>query len=137
MKLNMKITLILLLGTILSAMVSSCDFSKAKIGEVRLMYGSNEDGRIAYEIEAFTGIENGSLEAEPGQAISFKYQAILEKGSLVIEWQDPSGDVVWQRDLSMSELGDERIVVDKPGKYTIFIQGKGAGGNFDVSWQVD
>ena len=132
-----KIIWILLITAILSIGLSSCNFSKVKFGEVRLMYGGNDDGRIAYDIRTFTGVESGSLQAEAGQTISFNYQAVLDKGSLVIEWQNPQGEVVWRKDMNGSAAGDEKIVVEDPGEYSVFIQGKGAGGSFDVSWQVD
>ena len=137
MKINKNIVCIILITTILPIVVSSCDFSKVKFGEVRMMYGSNEDGRIAYDISIFTGIKRGSLDVEMGQDISITYKVVLDKGSLVIEWQDPSGEVVWQRELVGNEDADEIIPVDSPGKYVILVQGRGAGGNFDVSWQVD
>ena len=137
MNTNGNIFGILLIIVILSIGVSSCNFSKVKVGEVRMMYGSNEDGHIAYDISTFTGVERGSMKAEAGQIISFIYQAVLEKGRLVIEWQDPQGEVVWRKDLSGSEAGDENIVVDNSGEYIVLIQGKGAGDKFDVSWQLD
>jgi hypothetical protein len=102
-----------------------------------MMYGTNEVGRISYDISTFTGIERGSVQAETGQTISFTYQAVLDKGSLVIEWQDPHGEVMWQKNLVESDHGDDEIEIDTPGEYMIIIQGKGVGGNFDVSWQIE
>jgi hypothetical protein len=128
---------ILLLTTILAILISSCDLNKIKIGEVRMMYGVNEDGHISYEFTTFTGYENGNIQAETGQTISFDYQAAVDKGSLVIEWQDPNGEVLWRKDIVESESGSEDIAIHSPGRYTIVIQGKGAGGNFDISWQTN
>jgi hypothetical protein len=101
-----------------------------------MMYGTNEDGRISYDISTFTGIERGSIQAETGQTISFTYQAFLDKGSLVIEWQDPHGEVTWQTNLVESDHGDGEIEIDTPGEYLIIVQGKGVSGNFDISWQI-
>lgn len=129
--------LILLLTTILAILISSCDLSKIKIGEVRMMYGVNEDGHISYEFTSFTGYENGNIQAETGETISFDYQAAVDKGSLVMEWQDPNGEVLWRKDIVESESGSEDIAIHSPGRYTIVIQGKGAGGNFDVSWKTN
>lgn len=131
-----NLTHFFLITIVLSILVSGCNLSKVKIGEVRMMYGSNEEGRISYDISTFTGIERGSVQAETGQNISFTYQAVLDKGSLVIEWQDPHGEVMWQKNLVESDIGDDEIEIDTPGEYMIFIQGKGVGGNFDVSWQI-
>jgi hypothetical protein len=101
-----------------------------------MMYGSNEDGRISYNISTFSGIERGSVQVETGQSISFTYQAVLDKGSLVIEWQDPQGEVMWRKNLVESDHGDDEIEIVSPGKYTIMIQGSGVGGKFDVFWQI-
>jgi hypothetical protein len=132
----MKKNSFLLITIILAVLLSACELNNVKFGEVRMMYGTNEDGRISYDISTFTGIERGQLQAEPGEIIAFAYQADLDKGTLLIEWQDPLGEVAWRKNLEESDDGDGEIEIDSPGIYTIFIQGKGVRGNFDVSWQV-
>ena len=132
----MKTKCILLITAILSILLSGCNLSKVKIGEVRMMYGSNEEGHISYDISTFTGIESGSVQAETGQIISFTYQVVLDKGSLVIEWQDPAGEVEWRKILVEDDLGKDEIRIKSAGKHTILIQGRGLGGKFDVSWQI-
>jgi hypothetical protein len=119
---------------ILVILLSGCDFTKIRVGEVRVMYGSNEDGHISYDFKTFTGFESGSAQVEKGEIIFFDYQATVDKGSLLIEWQDPNGEIVWQENLSESERGNVEIGIETSGKYTIIIQGKNAAGNFDVSW---
>ncbi len=136
MKTKHNLIHIMLITTILSILLSSCNLSRVKIGEVRMMSGSNEDGRISYDIGTFTGIETGSLQAETGQTISFTYQVVLDKGGLVIEWQDPQGELMWRKNFVESAHGDDEINIISPGKYTILIQGKGTAGNFDISWQI-
>jgi hypothetical protein len=119
---------------ILVILLSGCDYTKIRVGEVRVMYGSNEDGHISYDFKTFTGFESGSAQVEKGEIIFFDYQATVDKGSLLIEWQDPNGEIVWQENLSESERGNVEIGIETSGKYTIIIQGKNAAGNFDVSW---
>ena len=131
MKWNRLILFIITLPVILSA----CKFGKVKFGEVRMMYGTNEAGRIAYDISTFTGTESGEFEAETGQLISFTYSVDLEKGALFIEWQDPQGEVVWEKEFSESEHGEGEFGTLSPGIYRILVRGMGAGGKFDVSWQ--
>ena len=126
----------IVLAAVLATMISSCNFSKVKFGEVRMMYGDNEDGRIAYTFSTFTGFERGSALAENGQTISFDYQASIKNGSLIIEWQAPGGDVLWRKNLTENDHGAEELKIESPGKYTVIIQGKNAAGDFDVSWQV-
>lgn len=120
----------------LTALLSGCNLSNVKIGEIRVMDGINEDGHISYNYSIFTGFESGSMQADTGQIFSFYYEATVIKGSLIIEWQDPNGGVVWQKNLVESDRGKDEIVIEFPGRYTIVIQGKGASGNFDVSWKL-
>ncbi len=122
---------------ILVILLSGCDFTKIRVGEVRVMYGSNEDGHISYDFKTFTGFESGSAQVEKGEIIFFDYQVTVDKGSLLIEWQDPNGEIVWQENLSESERGNVEIGIETSGKYTIIIQGKNAAGNFDVSWMKE
>ena len=119
----------------LAIMLSGCDFTKIKVGEVRMMYGSNEDGHISYDFKTFSGFESGSTQVDRGEIIFFNYQATINRGSLLIEWQDPAGEIVWQKTLSESDRGNVKIETDTSGKYTIIIQGVNAAGNFDVSWE--
>ena len=120
----------------LAALLSGCDLNNVKIGGIRVMDGINEEGHISYNYSIFTGFESGSMQADTGQIFSFYYEATVIKGSLIIEWQDPNGGVVWRKNLVESDSGKDEIVIEFPGRYTIVIQGKGASGNFDVSWKL-
>ena len=126
---------IILITFILSVLLSACEFDKMKFGEVRMMYGTNEAGRISYDISTFTGTESGEFDAETHELISFTYSVDLDKGALFIEWQDPQGEVVWEKELSKSDHGEGEFGALYPGVYRILIRGVGAGGRFDVSWQ--
>ena len=125
---------ILMIGTVLSG----CDFtSKIKIGEVRLgMFGDNADGLMHYSYRTFTGIESDLIQARQGQTISFSYALDVNKGSLIIEWQDPEGEVAWHEVFKTSVQGTNEIPVVTAGTYTIIIQGKDTGGGFKVSWKI-
>ena len=136
MKRNQDLIRILFITSILALLLSGCDFSKIRIGEVRMMYGSNEDEHISYNYSTFTGIENGRALVEAGQTISFNYDVTVDKGSLMIEWQDPDGNAVWQKRLVENDRGDDFIIAQSSGKYTVIIQGKNAGGEFDISWRI-
>lgn len=120
----------------LAVLLSACELNNVKFGEVRMMYGTNEEGRISYDISTFTGVEKGQLQAQTGETILFSYKVVLDAGSLVIEWQDPQGAVVWRKNLLESDHGDDEIEIESPGTFTIFIQGSKIRGNFDVSWQI-
>ena len=137
MKTNKSFTKFLIFASLLMLLMSSCDYSKIKFGDVRKMFGSNEDGHISYTFSTFTGFERGSAQAESGQIINFDYQVNVDQGTLNIEWQDPAGVVVWQKSLLGSDQGNDDIVIESPGEYTIIIQGRDSAGNFDVSWKIE
>ena len=127
---------ILLITAILSILLSGCELNKVKFGEVRMMFGTNEEGHISYTCTTFTGIESGSVQAERGQIISFNYQATISKGSLIIEWQDPAGGVEWRKILVEDDHGKDELLIESAGKHIILIQGQDVGGKFDVSWKI-
>jgi hypothetical protein len=122
---------------IVAVLIGGCDFSKVRIGEVRVMVGSNEDGHISYNYSTFTGFENGSAQVEAGGRISFDYRVTVTKGSLLIEWQDPNGEVVWRENLQESENGEGIIDAEISGAYQVIIRGRDAGGDFDIAWYAD
>ena len=134
MKTNFNLISLSVIALFLAPLFSGCDFTKIKVGEVRMMYGSNEDGHISYDFKTFTGFESGNTLVERGETIFFDYHATITRGSLLIEWQNPSGEIVWQKTLSESDRGNVEIGIDTSGKYSIIIQGVNAAGNFDVSW---
>ena len=137
MKINQVRGVILWIATILALMLSGCDFSQVRVGEVRMMYGTNVDGHISYNYSIFTGVESGSQQVEAGQRIFFEYRVTVNKGSLLIEWQDPEGEVVWRKNLQDSESGEDDFIAGSTGTYRIIIQGKSTGGDFDVTWKMD
>ena len=134
---NKSITQFLILASLFMLLLSSCDYSKIKFGDVRMMFGSNEDGHISYTFSTFTGFERGSAQAESGQMINFDYQVNVDQGTLNIQWQDPAGVAIWQKTLLGSDQGHDDIVIKSPGEYTIIIQGRDSAGNFDVSWKIE
>jgi len=131
----MKKKYLILIIILLSIILSACELDKLKFGEVRMMYGNNAAGRISYDISTFTGTESGEFEAETGEVISFTYSIELDKGALVIEWQDPHGEVIWHKTFEESEIGEDEFEILSAGTYRVFVSGDGAGGKFDVLWQ--
>ncbi len=137
MKKKFNFPFLLILASIMALLLSSCDFSNIKIGDVRMMFGSNEDGHISYTFSTFTGFERGSAQPERGQSINFEYQVNVDQGTLIIEWQDPAGEVIWRKSLLGNDHGHADIVIESSGEFTIIVQGKGASGDFDVSWEIE
>lgn len=133
-----KFFIILLISlSLIGSLLSSCNFNKIKVGDVRMMYGSNEDGHIAYTFSTFSGFERGNVEASEGQTINFSYNVNIDHGILNIEWQDPDGALIWQKSFQEGDTGLADIAVESSGLYNIIIQGKNSAGDFDVSWKVE
>ena len=129
----------MLLATFLLAiLLCGCDISnKIKIGEVRLgMYGDKSDSRLYYSYGTFSGIESNQVQVDQGQIIAFSYNLNVNKGSLIIEWQNPQGQVTWKQVFESQAQGSEVIPADLAGSHTIIIQGKDTAGSCDVSWDV-
>ena len=122
---------------VMAILLISCNFSQIRIGEVRMMYGSNEDRHISYNYSTFTGVENGSSEVNAGQIISFEFTVTVDKGSIMIEWQDPDGEVVWRKNLEKSDRGEDAILAESSGNYGVVIQGKNASGDFELLWEIE
>lgn len=120
----------------LATLLSGCMPSDVKIGEARIRMFGADKGRISYDFSNFTGFESGSIQAKTGQIISLDYETAINEGSLIIEWQDPNGGIVWRKNLVKSEVGYDEIISQPSGTYTITIQGKDASGQFDVSWKI-
>ena len=128
---------LLYIAIALTVLVSGCSSNSIIDGDVRMNIRTHGDGQIARIYDTFTGFENESLETEMGQTISIDYEATVNEGILIIEWQDPNGAVIWQKILAESESGSENIDIMFPGRHTISIQGKKASGNFYVSWNIE
>ena len=122
----------------LAILVSGCS-SKNNIidSDVRMNIQTNQEGRISRIYDTFSGFERGSLETKMDQTIFFDYEATVNNGSLIIEWQDPNGSVVWRMVLAESGGGNDDILIKSSGRYTIVIQGKETSGNFSVSWNIE
>lgn len=123
--------------SLLISLLGACDPGKIRFGEVRMMYGSNEDGRISYVLSSFSGVENGSIQADAGQTIDMKIDVQLSKGTLTVEWLDPGGEVVWLKEYNGSVNELVEIPIEISGEYSLLIQGKEAGGSFDITWETE
>ena len=127
---------LLYIAIVLTVLVSGCSSNNIVDSDVRIRIRTDQRGQISRVYETFTGLESENLETEMGKTVSFAYEATIDKGRLIIEWQDPNGAVIWRQILEESERGNVDIVIKSPGSYKIVIQGKETSGKFSVSWNV-
>ena len=100
-----------------------------------IQFGQN--GRITKHFTYFNGVEQGGLDLQNGQRISFDYEAALYKGNLAFKYLDPSGRVVWEKLLSGSTSGTDEIVCETSGRYTFIAQGQQTSGYFNFAWDIE
>lgn len=100
-----------------------------------IQFGQN--GRISKHFTYFNGVEQGGLNLQNGQRITFDYEAALNKGNLAFKYLDPSGRVVWEKLLSGSTSGTDEIVCETSGRYTFIAQGQQTSGYFNFAWDIE
>jgi hypothetical protein len=121
----------------LAALLSSCNSSNIIDADIRMKIRSHQEGRISKSYRTFSGLERETFQVEKGQIISLNYEAIVENGSLIIELQNPNGEIIWREILGKSCRGTDELYIKYPGRYTILIQGREAGVDLDISWKID
>lgn len=83
-----------------------------------------------------SGISRGEFLAAPGEVIALQYLARLHAGSLSITVRAPDGVAAW-RAVVVDAGGDHiTLPVRKGGCYTVLVEGQGADGSVQVSWEV-
>jgi hypothetical protein len=115
-----------------SVLLANCGKSDVRIG----WSGTNVPGHIAYRYATFTGSESGSARVETGQSIVLDYQVTASKGSLSITVRGPDERVVWQVALQGNSSDNIELPMALGGRYEMIIEGKAAGGSFDITWDV-
>jgi hypothetical protein len=120
-------------------LISGCSFhfGDLKIGETRLgMVGSKSPGSLVYSYRTFSGFESQDFQAEAGEMLEVSYHAVVERGSLTIEVQDPERNVIWSRTLDVSQEQSFTLPLEKSGRHGIIVHAKDASGSFEINWMV-
>jgi len=113
-------------------LLSGCKQSSVAIGWV----ASQRPGHWEASYTTFTGSKIASVPTDAGEALTLEYTAEVDKGSLIIEVQDPDDEVLW--DVTLRENAAEIIELrlDQDGRHAIVVRGDDAGGSFVLSWEV-
>jgi hypothetical protein len=127
----------LFIPLVLGVILCSCGPGNSIEGDFRMNIRNRQQGRISRVYKTFTGFETESLEARGDQIISFSYEAIINRGSLMVTWHDPHGRILWRGFLTKGDRGNEEIAIDIPGEYSIVIQGINTNGSFKVGWHIE
>lgn len=122
---------------VLTVILCSCSPDNSFKSDFRMNIRNSQEGRISRVYKTFNGIETESLEARGNQIISFSYETIVSRGSLMVTWHDPHGKIIWRGLLTKGDRGNEEIAIDLPGEYSIVVQGKNTSGSFKVGWHIE
>ena len=128
---------ILLITLILAVLMIGCNSNPSIGSDLRMNIQFGQNGRITKHFTYFNGVEQGGLDLQNGQRISFDYEAALYKGNLAFKCLDPSGRVVWEKLLSGSASGTDEIVCETSGRYTFIAQGQQTSGYFNFAWDIE
>ncbi|MFC2042921.1 hypothetical protein ACFLUA_02075 [Chloroflexota bacterium] len=121
----------------IAVLMIGCNFIPSVISDLRMNIQIGQIGRIARHFDTYNGVESRGLDVESDQRISFDYEAVVYKGSLVFKCLDPSGLVVWEMFISESASGTDEFVSESPGRYTLIVDGQRAAGSFNIAWEVE
>jgi len=99
--------------------------------------GTSVPGHIAYHYSTFNGTQQSTqFQANVRQTIVLHYQATVQSGSLVIQFQDSQGVAGWQITLKKGANEQVSLPDERNDQYTFMIAGQQTSGSFDLSWQV-
>jgi hypothetical protein len=94
-------------------------------------------GRWEASYTTFTGNKTDTIRASAAQTLVLDYEVEVDKGELTIELRRHEGGPLW--DMSFQEDAADSVAIALPdtGPHTLAIEGEGAGGSFDLSWELE
>ncbi len=116
--------LVLVIVTVLTA----CD--------KKLMFvGYSTKNKVAASYKLFTGTDEKKVSLKKGDTLAVDYQSEVKKGELTINFYDPDNQLV--QSISTNESGNEKIEVNKDGKYRFKINGKHTKGSYKITYKIE
>lgn len=129
-----KMSLILLVLSMLAVILSACSMGSVRVGYV----GSNIGHHSDFSYKTFTGVDVNTFSVEDGEKLSLDYDVEMEKGVLVICLvEKQSGDLVWEKSFETSQADHISFEDLTSGSYQIRFEGQDAGGGYDVEWVIE
>ena len=131
-KKNIHILLILLVSTI------SC--SKITYNGIRAKNWKviSEENQIKANFDSFSGDTFKEIKVDTKNNVHFNFDIELDKGYIIIALLDDRAMPVWISDkIENKKRLESSIKVLPKKKYKIYIQGKNASGNFNITWKLN
>ena len=130
----------LLVGVLLLLLVftlGACDAweggSTVEIGMVENSGFNNTEARF----ETLRGRKVRQETLSTGETLVLDYDVTVDKGTLTLMVEDPSGESVWETEVTDSAADQVEIVAAEAGNYDIIVEGDDAGGSYDLSWTLE
>lgn len=112
-------------------LVSGC----AKSSSVRLWWlGKTIDQGYQAIYWLFDGNQVFIISAEAGQTLTVDYDVKVNKGTLDLKLNSPSGDTIWSTRLNATEASSTEVVLENSGQYTLQVVGEDNRGSFKIHW---
>ena len=117
---------------VVSALLAGCGSSSLKIGWREFSGGSRKRANYV----TFDGVQSRTLRVEGGKRIELSCDVTVEKGTLWVSLISPGGDTLWGETFEEDRHAFASTTASEGGLYILRIEGDGAGGGFDISWDV-
>ena len=98
--------------------------------------GSDEVDEAHYNYLLFTGSFSRQIIVSDGRFLILYYDVVVDRGSLIISVVKVPGQTLWSQRFNENSSGSVRIALNGGGVYLIVVRGRGAGGGFDLRWEV-
>ena len=98
--------------------------------------GSDEVDEAHYNYLLFTGSFSRQIIVSDGRFLILYYDVVVDRGSLTISVVKVPGQTLWSQRFNENSSGSVRIALNGGGVYLIVVRGRGAGGGFDLRWEV-
>ena len=98
--------------------------------------GSDEVDEAHYNYLLFTGSFSRQIIVSDGRFLILYYDVVVDRGSLTISVVKIPGQTLWSQRFNENSSGSVRIALNGGGVYLIVVRGRGAGGGFDLRWEV-
>ena len=140
-----RVGLLILLFLLMAFSLGACtvledapdlDFGEVDNLQIGMVESSGFNSTEA-RFHTLTGRKSWRENLGKGDTFSLEYDAKLEKGSLLLQVENPQGEVIWERTVAEGESAGEviELTAGESGTYTIAVVGDGAGGEYELAWE--
>ena len=118
---------------LMSILLIGCGSSTVRLGWSE----SKLPGRWRADYATFEGVEQTTFRVKKRQTVTLDYDVTVEKGMLTLKIIGPDGESHWERSFGETTDGVVTLTASQKGRYQVYVEGKGTGGSFDLSWNTE